>query len=162
MISLREMDEDQFSGYREYFIADYAIEVEENYKKSREQALKIAAQELKDDLPEGVRTKNNVLLCLYLAEGRDQRLVGYLWYKRNLVEASIFVYDFYVFPQDRSLGYGKESMALLEERLRREGVGQIKLRVAHKNVKALALYQEMGFEITGINMAKSLGEYEES
>ncbi|WP_429152870.1 GNAT family N-acetyltransferase [Aeromonas hydrophila] len=54
-------------------------------------------------------------------------------------------------------GIGKAAMALLEAELRSRGIRQITLRVAHDNPRALALYQEAGFAITGYNMAKRLG-----
>ena len=48
-------------------------------------------------------------------------------------------------------------MALLEAELTSSGIRQITLRVAHDNPRALALYQEADFAITGYNMAKRLG-----
>ena len=42
------------------------------------------------------------------------------------------------------------------EQLANDGIDQIKLRVAYHNKRALALYQETGFKITGYNMSKKL------
>jgi len=162
MISLERMNEEQFISYCDYFVADYAIEIEENYRKTIDQATIIASQELKDDLPEGVHTKNNIILCIEIEEEMDRKLIGYLWYKKNIDDSNIFIFDFYIFPQYRSMGYGKECIAILEKNMRKEGVGQVKLRVAYSNVRALALYKELGFEITGINMSKNIRENEES
>ena len=53
-------------------------------------------------------------------------------------------------------------MMLLEKQLKADGIRQIKLRVAFTNEKALALYKELAFNITGINMAKNLMEDGES
>jgi hypothetical protein len=44
----------------------------------------------------------------------------------------------------------------LERKLMDRGVTQLKLRVAFENTRALALYQAVGFNITGLNMAKTL------
>ncbi|MNP71107.1 putative acetyltransferase [compost metagenome] len=60
-------------------------------------------------------------------------------------------------PSRRGLGYGKAAMAALEASLQALGIHQIKLRVAHDNPRALALYQELGFSITGYNMVRHLG-----
>mgnify|MGYP000013378803 CR=1 FL=1 len=51
----------------------------------------------------------------------------------------------------------KAAMVALEAQLVPLGIHQIKLRVAQDNPRALALYQELGFTITGYNMAKHLG-----
>jgi ribosomal protein S18 acetylase RimI-like enzyme len=47
-------------------------------------------------------------------------------------------------------------LTALEEHLAKSGAKQLKLRVAYKNKRALALYEKLGFTITGYNMAKTL------
>ena len=162
MIALRKMSEDQYLDFIDYFISDYAIEIMENYKKSKEDALGIASREVKIDLPEGIHTKKNTLLCIDLEEEARQEIIGYLWYEENKDESSVFIYDFYIRPEYRNKGYGKKSMSALEEELKNAKIGQIKLRVAYSNEKALALYKELGFNITGINMAKNIIQEEET
>ncbi|KUI99598.1 acetyltransferase [Vibrio sp. MEBiC08052] len=49
------------------------------------------------------------------------------------------------------------SEASLEKQLQEVGITQIKLRVAYQNERALKLYQEVGFVITGFNMSKKIG-----
>ncbi|MEZ9793095.1 GNAT family N-acetyltransferase, partial [Vibrio splendidus] len=44
----------------------------------------------------------------------------------------------------------------LETQLLAIGINQIKLRVAYHNERALKLYKEVGFEVTGFNMSKKL------
>lgn len=156
MINLRKMDEEQYRAFIEYFIADYAVEIMENYKRSKGEALQIAEHELRLDLPKGIETENNALLCIELEEEAKQETVGYLWYKEDRTESSAFIYDFYVRPEYRNRGYGKRSMQALETKLKSANIKQIKLRVAFSNERALALYKELGFNITGINMAKNL------
>ncbi|MFQ2157187.1 GNAT family N-acetyltransferase [Aeromonas hydrophila] len=87
----------------------------------------------------------------------EEEPLGYLWHAIDSDDAATFIYDFYVAPAHRSRGIGKAAMALLEAELRSSGIRQITLRVAHDNPRALALYQEAGFAITGYNMAKRLG-----
>ena len=162
MIALRKMNEDQYRGFIDYFISDYAIEIMQNYNKNKENALRIAMHEISIDLPEGIHTKSNVLLCIDREEKDSSELIGYLWYKENIGESSIFIYDFYIQPEYRNKGYGKRSMIMLEDNLKNSQIKQIKLRVAYSNEKALALYKELGFNITGINMAKNIIDNEES
>jgi ribosomal protein S18 acetylase RimI-like enzyme len=61
-----------------------------------------------------------------------------------------------VLEQFRSQGYGRAALAVLEEHLVKSGAKQLKLRVAYKNKQALALYEKLGFNITGYNLAKTL------
>ena len=53
MIRLRPMSEDEFPGYLEYFIPDYAEEIAANYRLSLNDAFLRAKQEIAEDLPEG-------------------------------------------------------------------------------------------------------------
>ena len=89
--------------------------------------------------------------------GEEAEPLGYLWHAIDADDNATFIYDFYIDPALRSQGYGKAAIAALEASLRASDISQIKLRVAYDNPRALALYQEAGFIITGHNMAKLLG-----
>jgi ribosomal protein S18 acetylase RimI-like enzyme len=145
------MKAEEFAQYRNYF-HDYANEIAANFGHSLGKSCAIALEELNDDLPQDVSTPNHYLLCVE----NNHDLIGYLWYKRLDDEESVFILDFVVFEQFRSKGYGTAALAALEEHLAKSGVIQIKLRVAYKNKRALALYENIGFTITGYNMAKTL------
>jgi ribosomal protein S18 acetylase RimI-like enzyme len=67
-----------------------------------------------------------------------------------------FILDFVVLEAFRSKGYGTAALTALEEHLAKSDAKQIKLRVAYHNKRALALYENLGFTITGYNMAKTL------
>ena len=153
MITLRPMKAAEFSGYRDYFVVDYAIEIEANYGYSPEKSRAVAAKELEDDLPQTVLTPENTLLCI---EKGDDGLIGYLWYKLFDNGQTAFIYDFIIFEDFRGQGYGKTAVSLLEQQLLQMGVAQIKLRVAFDNDRALGLYKKLDFNITGYNMVKLL------
>jgi ribosomal protein S18 acetylase RimI-like enzyme len=145
------MKAEEFSRYREYFILDYADEIASNFGYSLEPSRTIARKELQEDLPLEVSTPDHCLLCI--EENKD--LIGYLWYKLVGGE-SVFILDFVVLEQFRSKGYGTAALTALEEHLAKFDAKQIKLRVAYYNKRALALYEKLGFTITGYNMAKTL------
>jgi ribosomal protein S18 acetylase RimI-like enzyme len=151
-MKLRTMQAEEFSGYREYFIHDYAQEIAANFGHGLEKSRAIALQELNDDLPQDVSTPEHYLLCIE----KKNNLIGYLWYKLLEHGESVFILDFVVFEQFRSKGYGTAALRTLEEHLAKSDVKQIKLRVAYHNKRALALYEKIGFNITGYNMAKTL------
>jgi ribosomal protein S18 acetylase RimI-like enzyme len=146
------MKAEEFAQYRDYFIHDYADEIAANFGHSLEKSRAIALEELNDDLPQDVLTPNHCLLCIE----NNNDLIGYLWYKRFDHEESVFILDFVVLESFRSKGYGTAALTVLEEHLAKSGATQIKLRVAYKNKRALALYENLGFTVTGYNMAKTL------
>ena len=153
---LRKIEPHEFPAYRTYFVEDYAQEITSNYNRPLQASRAQAAAELEESFPQGIAASGNHLMCIELPQAEGAVLVGYLWYSAHAGHKEAFIQDFCVFEQYRGKGYGKASMTCLETELHNTGVEQIKLRVAQTNHRALHLYQELGFDITGINMAKTL------
>ena len=158
LVRLLPMSEQHYPIYCAYFIEDYAQDLASNHGHDLPTARHKAEQTLCDSLPQGVATPGHHLLCILLAEesGAEEESLGYLWHAFHADRGETFICDFYMDPAHRGRGYGKAAMAVLEAELKAMGVDQIKLRVAQDNPRALALYQELGFVITGYNMAKHL------
>ncbi|AHX59987.1 GNAT family N-acetyltransferase [Aeromonas media] len=164
IVRLLPMDEAAFPAYRDYFIDDYAQDLASNHGLILADARQQAEASLLQHLPQGAATPGQSLLCILPvsdnvggADAPTTAIAGYLWHSIDSAAHTTFIYDFYIFPTHRGLGYGKAAMAVLEAELKCLGVSQIKLRVAHDNPRARALYEEIGFRITGYNMAKTLG-----
>ncbi|EHH2556953.1 GNAT family N-acetyltransferase [Vibrio parahaemolyticus] len=157
MVVLREMRQDEYPGYCQYFIDDYSQEIVQNYGHSIEVATDLAKKELHRCFPEGLEGKEHSLLCIDAEVDGQIKHVGYLWHSINATDKSTFIYDFFVSDEYRGLGYGTQAISVLEKQLQEVGVNQIKLRVAYQNERALKLYQEVGFVITGFNMSKNIG-----
>ena len=155
-VTIRPMRSAEYPAYCEYFIDDYGREIAQNFGHSIVVATKLAKQELQRCFPNGLASKEHTLLCIDAEIGGEASLVGYLWHSINSSDSSTFIYDFYVSDEHRSKGYGKQAIAVLEGQLQAMAIKQIKLRVAFQNQRALKLYQEVGFEITGYNMSKQL------
>ncbi|WP_353851248.1 GNAT family N-acetyltransferase [Aeromonas sp.] len=102
--------------------------------------------------PNGLETDKHELLCIE----SDSELVGYLWHSINTDDKSTFIYDFFIFSNRRNNGYGKLAISAFESKLTSIGIEQIKLRVAYHNQRALKLYQEVGFAISGYNLSKKI------
>lgn len=152
MIKLRSMTLDEYPAYCDYFIADYSREISENYGHSMEKSVELANQDLHRCFPNGLETNEHQLLCIeYKAQ-----IVGYLWHSIKVNDKSTFIYDFFIFTNSRNNGYGKLAIKALEVQLQSIGIEQIKLRVAYQNQRALKLYQEVGFTISGYNMSKKI------
>lgn len=158
LVRLLPMSEQHYPIYCAYFIEDYAQDLASNHGHDLPTARHKAEQTLHQSLPQGVATPGHSLLCILPAEesGAEEAPLGYLWHALHIDRGETFICDFYMDPVHRGRGYGKAAMATLEAELKAMGVDQIKLRVAQDNPRALALYQELGFVITGYNMAKHL------
>ncbi|PKH03143.1 GNAT family N-acetyltransferase [Psychromonas sp. MB-3u-54] len=142
----------EYPAYCDYFIDDYSREIAENYGHSMDRAVELAKQDLLLSFPNGLETNEHELLCIE----SDSELVGYLWHSINTDGKSTFIYDFFIFSNSRNNGYGKSAISALESQLKSIGIEQIKLRVAYQNQRALKLYQEIGFAISGYNMSKKI------
>lgn len=160
MIQLRPIRPDEFKDYQEYFVADYAAEIHSNYDTPILEAQHRAQAELDEAFPNGVPIANHFLMAIYtVTENASQivpQRVGFLWYELSAMEQRCFILDFYIEPAQRSTGFGAAAMASLETEMLSLGIFKIQLRVANDNPRALALYQRLGFSITGINLAKNL------
>lgn len=158
MVVLREMRQEEYPAYCQYFIDDYSHEIAKNYGHSMELAIELAEKDLHRCFPNGLDSKEHSLLCIDAEIHGQSCLVGYLWHSVNAEDKSTFIYDFYVSAEYKGLGYGTEAISVLEEQLQECGIEQIKLRVAYHNERALKLYQAVGFVITGFNMSKKVAK----
>ncbi len=156
MVVLREMRQEEYPAYCQYFIDDYSHEIVENYGHSIEVATELAKKELQRCFPNGLAGEKHSLLCIDANTEGQLTCVGYLWHSVNKADCSTFIYDFFVSNQYRGLGYGTQAITALEKQLQEIGINQIKLRVAYQNQRALKLYQDVGFVITGFNMSKNI------
>ena len=148
------MRADEFDGYRDYFIPDYAAEIVSNYGLSETEALAKAANTITEELGEGVATTGNVLLCITNATG----VIGYIWYRPNHTAKSVFISDYCILPAHQGKGYGKQALANLEVQLIKDGFTEIGLRVAADNTRAQHVYLQGGYRATGINMIRRIGQ----
>lgn len=154
MISFRAMTKDEYPAYLEYFINDYAYEIESNFGVSFHDSLVRAKQEISEMLPDGVNTRGQVLMCIDAHSDSTNNHIGYLWYKPDSTKRTVFIYDFHIFNSSQGLGLGKQSLRTFEVYLQAKGFKEIRLRVAGDNARARHVYETSGFGVTGINMSK--------
>ena len=152
-IVLRPMRADEFDGYLDYFVPDYAAEISSNYGLPDDKAREKALREISEDLAQGVDTLGHALLCI--TDRAD--VIGYLWYKPDRQARSVFIYDFCILAAHQGKGFGKQALSAFEALLVSEGFEQIELRVAADNERAQNLYLKGGFHATGINMIRRIG-----
>ncbi|MBN3230118.1 GNAT family N-acetyltransferase [Pectobacterium brasiliense] len=153
MVKLTDMAEGDYPEYRQFFILEYAQDLQESRGYDAEKARAIATQSIDIALPQGVHTRANKLWCIHSSDDAGV-IIGYLWVV--LKEHAAWVSDFCLLPAWRGRGFGKASLAAMDVALTALGIGEIGLRVAAHNPVAKTLYEKNGFQITGFNMHKNL------
>jgi RimJ/RimL family protein N-acetyltransferase len=156
MVRLAPMTEIEYQAYLESDIQRYAEEQVKAGNWHPSEALEKSRKEHQQLLPDGLATKDK-----YLFSVQDQDTgskVGVIWfavdYKR--LEPLAFIYDFVIDEEFRRRGYGTRALQALEEKAKELGVTKISLHVFGHNHAAKALYEKVGYETTGVYMAKKV------
>ena len=156
MIRLTSMTAADFQAYLEEDTERYAQERVRAGDWHPSEALQKSREEHQQLLPDGLATKNHYLLSI-----EDEALgskVGVIWfaiYDRQLQPVA-FVYDFSIYEEFQRRGYGRQALLTLEAKVKELGIDKIALHVFAHNHVARALYEDAGFEMTGIYMTKKL------
>ncbi|WP_226799661.1 GNAT family N-acetyltransferase [Carnobacterium mobile] len=156
MIQLEKMTERDFIDYLSLAIPDYAAEKVSAGAWAKEAAQKLSEESFAELLPNGVATKDHHLFSIVKNESSQK--VGYMWFRssEDLNGKAAFIFDFIVFEEFRSRGYGTQTMLALEETAKKMGIEKIMLHVFAHNKTAFSLYEKMGFNMTDISMSKYL------
>ncbi|ACX88143.1 GNAT family N-acetyltransferase [Pectobacterium parmentieri] len=153
MVNLTDMNESDYPDYRQFFILEYAQDLQASRGYDAEKARAIATQSIDIALPQGSHTPANKLWSIQ-SLNNEGVIIGYLWVVLN--GNSAWVSDFSLLPAWRGRGFGKASLAAMDVAVAALGIREVGLRVATHNPVAKALYEKQGFQITGFNMHKSL------
>jgi ribosomal protein S18 acetylase RimI-like enzyme len=152
---LRAMLPDEFVGYLEWAIDDYAEELERNGKATGE-AAKVASRASFDSLlPDGLATVGHVLLVA--TDPDDGERVGVLWFGPSTDDpAMAWIYDITVDEDKRGRGWGRVIMRAFEGEARARGFERAGLNVYGDNHIARRLYESLGFVETARQLHKEL------
>ena len=88
----------------------------------------------------------------------DNDWVGTLWpgVRGAPDNRKSYIYDIVLNEETRGKGIGTKAMVLLEDEVRKLGLRHIGLHVFGHNKVARGLYESLGYEITNLNMEKTL------
>lgn len=155
-IKFVELEEAPFREYREQLAREYAEDKVKAGVWSQAEAEGRASRELDELLPEGPATRDHFLYSV-----RDDDLpaeVGIVWItvKNSGVGRSLWIYDIIIHEQFRRRGYGRRTLELVDAKARELGASKVELHVFGHNEGARALYEQMGYGVTSIIMAKQL------
>jgi len=157
MVQLLPMTQPEYDAWLDSAIKDYAQDKVQAGAWEAGEALERSRVEFHKLLPAGLESPDNHLYSIWSDDAPLDIPVGVLWvaipsWKRTMA----FIYDIIVFEPYRRRGYGRQAMLALEDKVRALGLDSIGLHVFGHNPGALALYQQVGYEITDINMVKKL------
>ena len=154
VVRLEPMTQEQYDAYRATAEEGYAESMRQAGAKGEAESRAKAAEDYARLLPDGLATPGQLLWTAYDGE----REVGILWVSLTDTPdgTTAFGYDLEV-PEDlRRHGYGRAILEAAVEDLRARGVVSVGLNVFGHNLGAQALYEQMGFEVTAIQMVRRL------
>ena len=153
-VRLEPMTPDEYAAYRASAEESYAQGIHRSGSLPLEEARAKSAEDYARQLPDGLATEGHRLWTAY--DGDTP--VGMLWLglKDTSEGVSAFGFDFEVREDLRRHGYGRAIMAAAEQVCRELGVVQVGLNVFGDNLGAQSLYEQMGFQVTSIQMSKRL------
>ncbi len=143
-----------YAQFLEWAIRDYAEQQVIAGAWPAAQADELSAQTFASLLPDGLNTAGQFLFTIVA----DQQMVGLLWFgiRQEGQDRFAALYDIAILEPHRRRGYGRLAMLALEERVRQEGLDNIKLHVFGHNHAARALYRQLGYVEKHVTMTKKI------
>jgi ribosomal protein S18 acetylase RimI-like enzyme len=151
VIRLEPLQQDDFEHFLEREIRNYADDHVRNGNWPAQDAVERSRKEFESYLPEGIRTQDQYLWSIVDDTGNK---LGILWVQ--LKEQNAFIFDFVIDEEFRGKGFGKQALAVMDEKLKAMGANAVALHVFGDNVSAQELYKKVGYQVTGIHMKKTL------
>jgi ribosomal protein S18 acetylase RimI-like enzyme len=107
-------------------------------------------------LPQGLETPDHFLFEV-MADGAGP-VVGFAWLtiERRLGAISAYIYNIEIKSEHRRHGHATQALQALESIAAAKGATSIGLNVFAHNTGAQALYRQLGYQPTNMNMRKPL------
>lgn len=158
---LRKMTPEEFSVFCADSVASCADDLMRSSPITKEEALRIAEEEFRRELPQGLDTPDHFLMTILDSEsGCD---VGIIWYLLEWTDGvkQVFLSDLLIREKQRNKGYASAALRAMELNAKRNGCIESVLYVWSHNPAARALYTKAGYlpfreTAEGLYMKKSL------
>ncbi|GAA3614540.1 ribosomal protein S18-alanine N-acetyltransferase [Secundilactobacillus similis DSM 23365 = JCM 2765] len=99
---------------------------------------------------------------LYLVMRRHDRLLAFIGCTFNEVKSDAHITNIAVVPDYQSRGLGHFLIQIMIKKAQHLGLNQLSLEVRRSNVRAQALYQDLGFTKAGIKKGYYFGDHEDA
>ncbi|EEL50143.1 MULTISPECIES: GNAT family N-acetyltransferase [Bacillus cereus group] len=152
MITLRPMNKEEFQLYISGAIESYAKNKVTSGNWGEDEAINLSKKEFSRLLPKDEKSELNYLYSIF----QDQQLVGMIWIAKTSTTNPDqgYIFDVIIYEPHQGQGYGKQAMKEIERIAKELGMNKIALHVFGHNKVARRLYEQLGYEITNINMVK--------
>jgi len=156
MVKLVPMTPQEFDGFLERDIREYAQERVRAGFWTEAESLARSRKEHRLLLPDGLKSRYHHLHTIRDSESGEE--VGVIWFMSDLDSSrgSGFIYDIEIHEPFRRRGYARQAMLELENVARGMGLRQLGLHVFANNEAARALYEALGYGVASLNMLKDL------
>lgn len=157
-ITLKPMDLEGFKVFRAKFIERSIQNRSQSDLDSKDITQERSISEVGRALPLGLETPNNFIFDV-IADDTGKK-IGTLWYIKHYEGKMpvVFLYDICIFDEFQNQGYGTALLKVYEAKAKEMGAHKLRLHVFAHNERARKLYTNLGFFLTGYNMAKNLSE----
>lgn len=149
-VTLRPMTEAELAAFRRSFAADWAVDLARLDDLAHADALAMTTARVDADLPHGLAPPGQHLYTIDAAG----TAVGSLWFSAG--QGAAFLEEVVIAPEHRGQGYGRAALLQLEARVAALGLTNVALHVYAHNPGAIALYERLGYVVTGLKMRKGL------
>ncbi len=158
MIELLPLKPEELEPFLEAAVPRYAAELVRSGNATPESGLRVAQAQFDELLPDGLHTPDQYLFALWVPVAGQA--VGSLWLgvRKSGPRPFAALYDLFIEPGFRRMGYATQALEALETEVRALGFDTIQLHVFGHNRAARALYQKAGYVETNVRMAKALGK----
>lgn len=155
-VRLMPIERPEYEMWLARTVGEYAQEKVQAGNYHEDEAQQHAEQEFRELLPLGPSTPGQHLFSI--VDTTTAARVGIVWFAevQRGPRREAFVYDLVVYEAFRRRGYARAAMLALEDEVRSLGVERIGLHVFGHNRAAWALYDQLGYEVTNVNMAKTV------
>ena len=115
-----EMTDNEYSHFTERCILSYSQDLIKSGLSSKEAALNDAKNAVSELIPQGKQTEDSFI---YKVINSENEYVGTIWYKEHETETEViaFICDFLIFKEFRKRGYGRQTLLLLEDEVKKKG-----------------------------------------
>lgn len=154
------MSAPSFAGYLAQSHQAYARDKVAAGQWAEAEALDKAREEAQRLLPQGLQTPDNWLFDILADAGpAPDTPVGMVWMARQSRggQPVAYVYDVLIHADHQRQGHARRAFQALEQEAAARGMAGIALHVFGHNLAARALYEQLGFGVTNLNLYKPIG-----
>ena len=146
-VRIHPMTTEEFEVFRQWSVAHQARELMEERRICHEDAIREAAAEFAQMLPQGLDTARNFLMTV--TETELDESAGFVWTLQEETDGrqQSFLCDFAIWEPMRRKGYATAALHLAEQQAMDAGCQESVLFVSDRNEAAKALYRKCGYRV---------------